>query len=173
MKIEYVFLSIVLAIAFSLTVFGQQDKADMTKSAMKYHDMSGMMGKPTVELTVDELHMKVWLMTQQEHKKLMEEMMVKNPGMKMNKTVTSTMIAGTHHIMLVLRDNSSEEDISLASANILIVSPSDKSTSVDLNPVMNHFGGALILDESGKYQLKVNVIIGGVTRSAQFQYVVE
>ena len=173
MKIEYMFLSIILAIALSLTVFGQQDKADMTKSAMKYHDMSGMMGKPTVEITVDGLHMKVWLMTQQEHKKLMEDKGMNDPGMKMNKTMTSSMMAGTHHIMLILRDMTSGEDISLATANILLVSPSDKSTSVDLNPVMNHFDGSLILDESGKYQLKVNVIIGGVTRSTQFQYVVE
>ena len=173
MKIKYVFLSIVLAIAMTLPVFGQQDKAEMTKSDMKYHDMSGMMGKPTAETTVDGLHMKVWLMTQQDHKKLMGDMGMKDPGMKMNKTMTNAMMAGTHHIMLVLRDKTSGEDISLTTANILIVSPSNKSTSVDLNPVKNHFAGALTLDETGKYQLKVNVIIGGVTRSTQFQYVVE
>lgn len=176
MNIKYVFLSIVLAIALTLPVFGQEKHADMTKSDLKMHDMSSMMGKPTVEATVDGLNMKVWVMTQQQHKKMKSEMKMsemKNSSMKMNKAMMDPMMAGTHHIMLNLKDTVIGEDIANATANVLIVSPSNKNSSVDLNPMMSHFGGALTLDEKGKYQFKVSVIVGGVTRSTQFQYVVE
>jgi hypothetical protein len=40
-------------------------------TGMKQHDMSKMMGKPTVNATVEGLHMKVWIMTQRQHKKMM------------------------------------------------------------------------------------------------------
>jgi hypothetical protein len=98
---------------------------------------------------------------------------MKNSNMKMNEAMMDPMMAGTHHIMLNLKDTVIGEDIANAIANVLIVSPSNKKSSVDLNPMMSHFGGTLKLDEKGKYQLKVSVIVGGVTRSTQFQYVVE
>src|ERR1035437_865410 len=176
MKIKYVLLSIVLTIALTLPMFGQQNHAAMTKTDIKKQDMSSMMGKPTVEATVDGLNMKVWVMTQQQHKKMKSEMKMsemKNSNMKMNEAMMDPMMAGTHHIMLNLKDTVIGEDIANAIANVLIVSPSNKKSSVDLNPMMSHFGGTLKLDEKGKYQLKVSVIVGGVTRSTQFQYVVE
>jgi hypothetical protein len=176
MKLIYVFLSTILTIALTLPMFGQEIHTDMTKTDLKKHDMSIMMGKPTVEATVDGFHMKVWLMTQQQHKKMkaattMSEM--KDSSMKMNKAMMNPMMAGTHHIMLSLKDTVSGKEIADATANVLIVSPSMKNSSVDLKPMMNHFGGPLTLDEKGEYHLKVSVIIGGVTRSTQFQYVVE
>ena len=172
MKLKYVFLSTILTIALTLPMFGQEIHADITKTDLKKHDMSIMMGKPTVEATVDGFLMKVWLMTQQQHKKMkvatkMSEM--KDSSMKMNKA----MMAGTHHIMLDLKDSSNGNEIANASATVLIESPSKIISSVDLRKMMSHFGGPLTLIEKGEYQLKVSVIVDGVTRSTQFQYVVE
>ena len=175
MKIKYVFLSTILTIALTLPMFGQEKHADMTKTDLKKHDMSTMMGKPTVEATVDGFHMKVWLMTQQQHKKMKGEMgmsEMKDTSMKMNKAMMDSMMAGTHHIMLDVKDTSSGKEIANASAMVLIVSPSKKSSSVDLKPMMSHFGGALTLDEKGEYQFTVSVNVGGVSKSMQFQYVV-
>jgi hypothetical protein len=176
MKIKYIFLSTILTIALTLSMFGQEKHADMTKTDLKKHDMSTMMGKPTVEATVDGFHMKVWLMTQQQHKKMKGEMKMsemKDSSMKMNKAMMDPMMAGTHHIMLSLKDTVSGKEIADATANVLIVSPSMKNSSVDLKPMMNHFGGPITLNEKGEYHLKVSVIVGGVTRSTQFQYVVD
>jgi hypothetical protein len=39
--------------------------------------------------------------------------------------------------------------------------------------MMSHFGGSLTLTEKGEYNLKVSVIVGGVTKSTQFKYVVD
>ncbi|MHB9012722.1 MAG: hypothetical protein ACYC49_10935 [Ignavibacteriaceae bacterium] len=190
MKIKYVFLSTILAMAFTLTLFGQHN--DTTKADMKKHHMSKMMGKPKVDVTVDGLHMKVWLMTQKHHKKLMKEMKhngmkmkdtsmamgkdimrMKHHNMEMNKEMMDSMTAGTHHIMLEVKDAVSGKEISNASASVLIISPSKKSTSVDLKSMMNHFGGALTLDEKGEYQFTVSVNVDGVSKSTQFQYKVK
>jgi len=69
---KYALLSIALTIALTLPLFGQQNHDNMTKTDMKQHDMSSMMGKPTVDVKVEGLHMKVWLMTQKQHKKMMD-----------------------------------------------------------------------------------------------------
>ena len=176
MKIKYVFLSTILTIALTLPMFGQEKHADMTKTDLKKHDMSSMMGKPTVDTTVEGLHMKVWLMTQQQHEKMKGEMgmsEMKDTSMKMNKAMMDSMMAGTHHIMLDVKDTASGKEITNASAIVLIVSPSKKNSSVDLKPMMSHFGGALALDEKGEYQFTVSVNVGGVSKSTQFQYVVK
>ncbi|MCX6169978.1 MAG: hypothetical protein NTX65_11590 [Ignavibacteriales bacterium] len=80
MKLKYVFLSTILALALTAPLFGQHNDDDMTKKDMKKHEMSKMMGKPIVDATVEGLHMKVWLMTQKHHKKMMKEKMGKMMG---------------------------------------------------------------------------------------------
>jgi hypothetical protein len=176
MKIKYVFLSIFLTISLSLPAFGQKEQADVTKTDTKMHDMSKMMGKPTAEAIVDGLQMKVWIMTQEQHKMMKEKMgmsEMKDSSMKMNKAAMDSMMAGTHHIMLDLKDSTGGNEIASATANVLIESPSKYNSSVDLKKMMSHFGGSLTLAEKGEYNLKVSVIVGGVTKSTQFKYVVD
>ena len=207
MKVKNVFLTTVLAIALTLPMFGQHNRRDTTKADMKKHDISRMMGKPTVDANVEGLHMKVWLMTQKQHKKMMKGKMgqmmmhgkkegamepmgmsemkdtsmvmgkdmkgMKHEGMPMNKALMDSMMSGTHNIMLDVKDSASGKEIADASASVLIVSPSKKTTSVDLKPMMNHYGGALKLDEKGEYQFTVSVIVGGVSRTKLFQYMVK
>jgi len=184
MKTNYAFLSTVLAIALTLPMFGQGTNDDKTKTDMKKHDMSKMMGKPTVDATVEGLHMKVWLMTQKHHKKMMKENMghmmmdkdmkgMKHDGMKMDKATKEAMMAGTHHIMLHVTDATSGKEIANATANVLIVSPSMKHSTVDLKPMMNHFGCGLTLDEKGKYTITASITINGISKSKEFQYTVK
>jgi hypothetical protein len=72
MKTKYALLPAVLIIVLALPVFGQHNHDDTTKTRMRKHAMSSMMGKPTVDATVEGLHIKVWLMTQKQHKKMMK-----------------------------------------------------------------------------------------------------
>jgi hypothetical protein len=39
--------------------------------------------------------------------------------------------------------------------------------------MMSHFGGALTLDEKGEYRFTVDVNVGGVSKTTQFQYAVK
>jgi hypothetical protein len=164
---------------------------------MKQHDMSKMMGKPTVDATVEGLHMKVWLMTERQHKKMMERIMdqmmihhemedtmrhmsmsemddtsmgMKHSGMEMNKAMMDSMMAGTHCIMLDISDAVTKKEISDASTKVLIMSPSKKRSSVDLKPMMRHFGTGLTLHEEGKYRMTVSVTVNEVSRTKEFPY---
>jgi hypothetical protein len=145
--------------------------SDSTKADLKTHDMSVKMGKPTADATVGGLHIKVWLMTQTEHKEMMAGM--KHEGAGMSGAMRDSMMAGTHHIMLDVTDVSLGKEIANASAKVLVVSPTKKSSSVDLKSRMSHFGGALTLDEKGEYGFTVVVTDGGVSKTTKFQYAVK
>jgi len=246
MKTRFVFLPAILTLILSFPVFGQPHDDDPAKSNMQKHDMSSMMGKPTVDATAEGLHIQVWLMTQKEHKEMMEgnrdHMMMhgkkegamgqmemkgskdtskgsgrdmnvvkleslgkgedvhvmkleklgsrkdkpalkpdssgmrtdtkamKHESMETKRSMMDSMMAGTHHLRLDVTDAASGKDIASASVTILIVSPSKKSSSVELKPMMNHFGGALTLDEKGAYQFAVSVNVSGVSKTTKFEY---
>lgn len=188
MKINYVLLPAVLTIALTLPTFGQATGEPKPRTGMKHHDMSKTMDKPTVDATVEGLHLKVWLMTQKEHKAMMKEMKemkdtsmgmgkdmkgMKHDGMAMDKATKAAMMAGTHHMMLDLRDTGNEEGITNATAKVQVLSPSKKNSSVNLIPMKGHFGGAFTLKEKGAYRFTVNVEVGGVTKTTQFPYTVK
>jgi len=98
---------------------------------------------------------------------------MKHESREMNKAMMDSMMAGTHHLRLDVTDAASGKEVAKASAMVLIMSPSKKSSSVDLKPMMSHFGGALTLDEKGEYQFTVSVNVGGVSKTTQFQYAVK
>lgn len=201
MKTKYPLLSIALTFALTLPLFGQHTHEDKNKTDMKQHSMSSMMGKPTVDVTVEGLHIKGWLMTQKQHKKLMDAMMgqktgedmkeMKHDGMEMKdtsmrigkdmkgmthddmgmaKAMMDSVMAGTHCIILDISDPATKKAISDANAKVMFVSPSKKHSSVDLKPMMSHFGGGLTLNEKGEYEFTVSVNVGGVPKATQFEY---
>jgi hypothetical protein len=173
-KIKYLFLSIILLITLSFPILGQDIHADITKTDAKNSDMSIMMGKPVVEETVNGYHMKVWFMTQGQHKKMMGEgRSGKDTSRIMTKAMTDPMMNGTHHIMLEVKEVASGKDIDNATAQVIIISPAKTNTSVDLKPMMHHFGAPITLVKGGKYQFKVTVNVGEVARSIKFEYVVQ
>jgi hypothetical protein len=98
---------------------------------------------------------------------------MKHKGMGMNKAMMDSMMAGTHCIMLDASDAVTKKGISDATAKVMIVSPSKKHSSVDLKPMMEHFGSGLTLDEKGQYDFTVNVNVGGVTKTTAFKHVVK
>lgn len=211
-------LAAVLTLAATLPVFGQNMHEQKAKTDTKQHDVASMMGRPTFEATVEGLQMRVWILTQKEHTKMMKGKMgqmmgkdmmgmkhegmgikdssmgmgkgmmgmkdssmgmgksmmgMQHDGMGMNKAMRDSMMAGTHHIMLDVTDASSGKTIAGASVKLVIETPSKWNSSVDLKPMMSHFGGALTLKEKGEYRLTVNVIAENVSKATQFQYTVE
>ncbi len=206
MKTKNMLLLTVLTIVLTLPLFGHHDHGDTTMTRMKRYDMSKLMGKPTVDATVEGLHMKIWIMTQRQHKKIMKRMMgkmmmhhemedpmghmsmgemddssmgmgedmmgMKHNGMGMNKAMMDSMMAGTHCIMLEVSDAATKKGIPDASAAVMIMSPSKKHSSVDLKPMMKHFGIGLTLKEKGKYQFLVTVNAHGESKTKEFRYTV-
>ena len=205
MKMKYAFLSILLTFTLILPMSGKGTGDEKATTDVKQHHMSKMMGKPTADATVEGVHMRVWLMTQKQHKKMMKEKMghmmmdkdmkemkhdgmkmndtsmemgkdmneMKHDGMEMNKAMMDSMMAGTHCIMLEVTDVVSKKGISDATAKVMIESPSKKHSSVDLKPMMKHYGIGITLDEKGKYQFTVNVNVGEISKTTAFQYIVK
>ena len=79
MTTKYALLTAVLTIALTFPLLGQGTRNDTTKTDPKQPDLSSMMGKPTVDTTVGGVQMKVWLMTQDEHRKIMKQKMGQMP----------------------------------------------------------------------------------------------
>jgi hypothetical protein len=164
MKIISPFLSTLLFIALTLPIFGQN-----TPTTMKKHDMSGMLGKPTTEATVKEVHRKVWLSTQKQYKKMMAGMQDNS----MEKETKDATMAGTHHMTLVVTEAATGKELAGAGAKILILSPSGKNSTVDLKAVGGRLENGLKLGEKGKYRFTVIVDDEGIPKTTRFTYTVK
>jgi hypothetical protein len=96
---------------------------------------------------------------------------MKHKEMRMESTTKEAMMAGTHHMMVDVKDKTSRKATIASSAKVDIVSPTNKNSSVDLKmPMANHFGSGLTLDEKGVYQLKVSVLVGNVFKTFKLKY---
>jgi len=201
MKNKIAFFAFVLTMAFALPMYAQYTPDTIPKAGMKQHDRLSMMGKPTFEATSGDLQFSIWIITQQEHQKMMKEMnekdmgmnkdmkgmkdkgmgmkkdtnSMKSKGMGMDTETKEAMMAGTHHIMIEVKNTVSGKEVSNASsAKVAIISPSNKESLVDLKmPMMNHFGGGLTLDEKGEYQLTVSVTVGDIAKTMKLKYTVK
>lgn len=69
-----------LSVALSMTGFAQPMHGQSAQQEKKSNKMDDMMGKPTAERTVDGLRVQLWLIAQDEHKKMMEERMKTDMG---------------------------------------------------------------------------------------------
>src|SRR5665811_1433066 len=99
---------------------------------------------------------------------------MKDKGMGMDKATKEAMMAGTHHMMVKVKNTVSGKETNAISAKVEIVSPTNKNSSVDLKTsMMNHFGSGLTLDEKGEYQLAVSVLIGNVSKQIKLKYTVK
>ena len=195
MKTKSILLSTTLMIALAMPAVAQHEHNEQSKAKTKGHGMSSIMGEPKFDKSVNGVNMKVWLITQDEHKKMMKEMghgmmgmshgkesgrmehNMMSEGMKhdtkgMDEETMEAMMAGTHHIMLVATDTTTKKPIDDASAKIVISSPSKKTSSVELKRMKDHFGAGLTLDEKGTYILNLRIEAAKKIHSADFQYLV-
>src|SRR5512140_2764987 len=75
MVTRYALLSTVLTIALTLPLLGQGTHNDTSKTDPKQPVMSSMLGKPAVDTAVGGVQMRVWLLTQEQHREIMKEKM--------------------------------------------------------------------------------------------------
>lgn len=80
MKINNILAVGALTVAMSLTGLAQHTHGQTPQQESKSAKKSDMMGKPTAERMVDGLRVQFWLITQEEHKKMMEGQMKSDMG---------------------------------------------------------------------------------------------
>jgi hypothetical protein len=159
MKSKLAILGIGLTFALASPVFSQENlaNADLKKSEIK-----DMQVTPTFEATTAGIHLKVWITIGSEQ--------IKENDMTSATAAKNATQAKTYHIMVELKNAASGKEETDATATLMVVSPTNKNTSVELKPMMKQLGSDLTLDEMGEYELTVNVNAGGVTSSTPFKF---
>jgi fructose-specific component phosphotransferase system IIB-like protein len=168
----------ILVTVLSLTIFGQAARKVKTETIDKKNDVSSVLGKPVYESTVDSLNTKVWIISQKKNKALMQTKMGQLMGkmdnkMNMDKETKEAVLTGTHYFIFDVTNITSGKQFADTSAKVEIVSPSKIVSSVNLQPMMNHFGGGVSLDEKGEYLFTINLNVGASYRTSQFKYEVK
>jgi len=137
------------------------------------------MGKPVYESTVDSLNTKVWIITQKENREMKQTRVGKTMiKMKDKDSVTSeetkeAITSGTHYLIFDVTNLKNRKEMADTSAKVEVVSPTKKMTSINLQPMMNHFGGGISLIEKGEYLFTINLNIGSGYQTTQFKYEVK
>ena len=90
--------------------------------------------------------------------------------MEMDKATKKAMMTGTHNFIFDVTNITTGKEFADSSAKVEIVSPTKKISSVNLQPMMNHFGGGVSLDEKGEYLFTINLNIGAGYKTTQFKH---
>jgi hypothetical protein len=89
----------------------------------------------------------------------------------MEKGMMESMMAGAHHVMVVVSEEETKKNIENAEVDIRIVPPSmKKSYGAELMTMKDHSCGGLVLDEEGEYVLIFSVNVGDKVHIADFKY---
>jgi hypothetical protein len=173
MKTKIVFLAVFLTFAIARS-FGQSVPEEYAPGTSSISTA----GPPTFETTISGLEIKVWVMTQEEHRQLMEGMNNDKDGMKedkdmgINKKGKNTGMNASHHIKVVVTDAQSGEVKNGLNAKVEVTSPSKKNTWIDLRNMADHYGNDLDLKEKGSYMFTINMDDKGVPKTTHFNYTV-
>jgi hypothetical protein len=173
MKTKIAFLAILLAIPF-IRMSAQSVPEERTPGLMTIGNAS----PPTFETRLSELEVKVWVMTQEEHKMMMEEMNSQQKSktdnkMSMNNPKKKSTLAGTHHIKVEVTDAESGQARNDITAKAEITTPSKKNSWVDLANMSDHFGRDITLKEKGPYTFTILIEDQGVQKTTRFNYTVQ
>jgi len=176
MKSKYVILSSIFTIVCTLTMLGQATDTAKSNTTLQQNNISDVLGQPVFESMVDTLNTKVWIITQNQYEVIMRTKMgetmdeMKDTTMVTTKATKKALSEGTHYFIFDVTNITTGIEIADTSAKVAIVSPSEKTFSVNLQPMMNHFGGGISLDEKGVYLFTINLNIGSGYKTSQFKY---
>lgn len=141
-----------------MQVQGQSEQDTLKNPGMAAPDL---MAKPAFEGNSDNFHIRVWVMSARNENRDAE--MAGNNG-------SDDKNEGTHNIIVELTDVESGREIPGATVKILSLSPSGKKTSIELESMMNHYGGDIDIEEKGEYQFDVSVQADGNSTLTPFVY---
>jgi len=180
MKTKYLFLLIaILLIVLTATMIGQTTSNMNKDTVKKENDLSDVLSKPIYESTVDSLNTKVWIISQRKNKEMLKTTTgktmakMKDKNTIEDKSTKAAIISGTHYFIFDVTNITRGKEVADTSAKVEVVSPSKKIFSVNLKPMMNHFGGGLTIDEEGDYLFTINLNIGTGYKTTQFKYAVK
>jgi len=193
MKIDMIKIIAVLILLRGTGAYAQHVHDEVQKTTSDNGKMEQMMGSPTAEQRVDGLKVQLWVLSQEDHVKMMNASMkdsVRTKGMhhEMNcmmgmkhdsqehsksmkdQADKEKIPSGTHHIMIVILDSVTSQEVTNATATLHIMTPSQKHTNPELIKIKNHFGAGVTIDEKGPYALHFQITIDGKEYQSDFTY---
>ena len=168
----------ILVIVLTGIVIGQVVSNTKNDTSKKVNDLSDVLGKPVYESTIDSLNTKVWIISQRKNKEMLKTTTgktmakMKDEKTKEDKSTKAEIISGTHYFIFDVTNITKGKEVADTSAKVEIVSPSKKIISLNLKPMMNHFGDGLTLNEIGDYLFTINLNVGTGYKTTQFKYTV-
>jgi hypothetical protein len=159
MKMKVVAAVIVFIALFSGRLAAQQGSDSSRKEGTGKMVIPEVVAKPVFEGTNGGMHMRVWMMA-----------VIKTNNDDVNNKVAPELKNGTHHIMVEVTGTEDKKEIPGAIVKVMIVSPSQQESTVDLKAMMNQYGANLELDEKGDYQFNVSVNVNGESILTPFHY---
>lgn len=123
---------------------------------------SGAMKMETRELLVEGMKITFQIMANEEHKKMLEEMKMKE----------EPEAGTTHNITVILKDSKTDKEITGAKVSMKVVDPKGKDHIKPLKyeEMMKTYDAYFNLPEKGEYQILVLVRIGNQKRTAGIAY---
>ncbi len=175
-------------IAAALMIFVMPLSAQVNKEEHNMEDkaQTALLGEPTFEKTSDGLNIKVWIIPQKDSVKLAERTRdeIESSGAWNRDTSTSKRtgigsmgageaLEGTHQIMVEISDAVDNKKLENVKPEVVVVTPSHQSTTVELQSMMDHFGGTLSMNEKGQYELSTIVTVDGTAKTVKFPFVLK
>jgi hypothetical protein len=193
MKTNKLFVAILVSVMFSLLGTAQRNRDNASQDRKESGRLADKMEKPTFEESVDGIRVRLWLMTPAEHKRMMaaqaedtkshrmDEMSRRATGKEMKdetkgaglQEVLEAMMARTQQVIVTLTEEKTNALLSNREISIEMFSPTGRSRSTDLVPMMNHFGGGLTLVEKGRYLFTVTIKTEKETKRLRFIHEIE
>lgn len=137
-----------LFIVFLVTIqITAQERKDTIKESGMMMPSPDVVAKPAFEGNSGNFNLTVWVMEAFNEKREKDESEEKKTG--------------SHNVMVEVNDAEKSREIAGAIVKVLVVSPSGKKSTTELESMMNHYGGNISLDEKGEYQLDISVEANG------------
>ncbi len=173
MKTTQLSILLMVAFLFNAPTQAQHHHGEMMKKEKQDSSMTGKMGPATFEKSQDGIHIAVWLITQEEHKKIMHDrmkgekhMMEMDHGMMPGSKDTSKnehMMKMDHRMMHDSKDTSKSEHMMHDMEGMDHETKRDKS-AMDAMMVGTHHIMVTVTDENSKKELnKVEVLVTATT----------
>lgn len=177
MKTKIAFLTFCMLVFVVIQAQSQNEKKDKTETVL--------LGEPTFEQTEEGIHVKVWIIPEEETDNLIirkkeisnenedpsvSSEKIKSSNRKTDKSMRSQHLEPTHKILVEIDDAEKNEELENANPKLIVVYPSHTSTSVDLKNIMKNFSGNITLDETGQYEFSIIVAAGSTAKTIQFNY---
>ena len=176
MKTRFIILTVFIALCLMLAISAQTNKKVNSKRAIAKKELPSSIGKPVFESKEDSIITTVWIISQKKNKEVLKLNVVgnmykmKDNSLLIDKDTKNKMLTGTHYLIFDVINSLNGKQVADTSAKVEVVYPSKKTASVQLLPMMNHFGSGVSLIEKGEYLFTINLNVGSGYRTTQFKH---